>query len=414
MPEPALAPARVSRRKQAAQFALALFVASIPTENGVLIPALGSLSRLFGIVALALVVWAAFSRNGVRLRAPSLFLAVAALFAVWQLLTYYWSAVPSVTLTTVFTLLQLLVLAWLVHEVCRGGEELASLMQAFVIGTYILIFTVVAQVIGSSDMGFRDVGSFNANGFAMVASLGIPMAWYVQARDWRASSASRRPLLLRVMNSAYPIAALAALVLSASRGGLFVMLTCLLIVPLTINRLAWWRRLLLAVVLAASTAALAQVAPIVFPNLQASIDRLSGASDELATGTLTGRTTIWTHGFEMLWDAPVTGSGAGSFPYLHQRLTGEYKAAHNAFLTVAVGSGVVGLALFVSLIVLALVSVLSSKQEVRPYLLVLLCGAVVTMLPANTEGSKFLWFVLALTASQAPIYLVSRRRFSRT
>lgn len=268
--------------------------------------------------------------------------------------------------------------------------------------------------IGSSDMGFRDVGSFNANGFAMVASLGIPMAWYVQARDWRASSASRRPLLLRVMNSAYPIAALAALVLSASRGGLFVMLTCLLIVPLTIDRLAWWRRLLLAVVLAASTAALAQVAPIVFPNLQASIDRLSGASDELATGTLTGRTTIWTHGFEMLWDAPVTGSGAGSFPYLHQRLTGEYKAAHNAFLTVAVGSGVVGLALFVSLIVLALVSVLSSKQEVRPYLLVLLCGAVVTMLPANTEGSKFLWFVLALTASQAPIYLVSRRRFSRT
>ncbi len=401
------------RRKHVARLALMLFVASIPTENGVLVAALGSLSRVFGMLALVLVLWAAVSRHGLRLRTPSLWLVCAGLFGAWQLATYYWSAVPLVSLSNAFTFAQLLVLSWLVHEACRNADELASLMQAFVIGAYILIGSVAVRVIGSTDMGFRDLGAFNANNFAMVASLAIPMAWFLQSRDWRAGASSRRPLPLRILNSAYPVAALAAVVLGASRGGLFVMLTCLLIVPLTIHRLAWWRRLLLAAMLAASTTVLALVAPTVFPDVQASIERLSGASEELTSGTLTGRTTIWSHGMEMLEAAPIFGSGAGSFAYLHHRLTGEFKSAHNAFLAVAVGSGLVGLTLFVALIVLAFVSALHSNREVRPYLLVLLAALVVAMLPANSQNDKFLWFVLALAGSQAPIYLVSRTRPQR-
>lgn len=405
-----------SRSGSLARWAVMVFIASIPSENGVAIAGLGSLSRLLGVTAFALTLLAAFHKDGLRLRAPSLFIVCAAAFGTWLLASYYWSEFPAVTLSYVFTMFQLLVLAWLVHETARSEAEMASLMQAFVMGAYLLIGVTVVRVLGSSEMGFRELGAFNPNGFAIVASLAIPMAWFLQARDGRADGASRRPLALRLLNSLYPVAALVAVVLAASRGGLLVMLTCLLVIPLTLHHLTWWRRLMLAVALAGVTTALALLAPSVFPNVQASVERLTGVTDELAGGTLTGRTTIWSQGLELFERSPVVGSGAGTFADLHRLATGEYRAAHNAFLSVAVGSGATGLLLYVGLIALSLMAVLNSGREVRPYLAVLLAALVVSMLPANTDTDKFMWFALALVGTQAPTSLVassSRRRAKR-
>lgn len=383
-----------------------LFIASIPSENGIAIAGLGSLSRLLGIAALVMTLWAATSRNGIRLRAPSLFIVVSGMFVTWLLATYYWSDFQPVTLTYVLTMIQLLALAWLVHETCRGVSGMASLMQAFVLGCYLLIGTTMVRVLGSSDLGFRDLGSFNPNGFAIVASLALPMAWFLQSRDAALGSASLRPMWLRLLNSFYPIAALIAVVLAASRGGLLVMLAALLIIPLTVQRLAWWRRALMAAVLAAATWGLAVTAPVVFPNIDASIERLAGVSDELTSGTLTGRTTIWSQGMEFFEQSPIFGHGAGTFASLHRRATGEFRAAHNAFLAIAVGSGAIGLFLYMSVLLVALVAALRSSGEVRPYLVVLFVALVVAMQPANTDSDKFMWFSLTLVGTQAPTYLV--------
>ncbi|MBX3144439.1 MAG: O-antigen ligase family protein [Trueperaceae bacterium] len=398
-----------SRRKSVALWATMLFVASIPSENGVVIAGLGSLSRLVGVAAMVLTLWAAVSKSGVRLRAPSLFLVTTAALVTWLLTSYYWSAFPLTTLSYVFTLVQMLALVWLVHETCRSVNELASVMQAFVLGCYVLIGTTLVRVLGSSDLAFRDLGSFNPNGFAMVVALGLPMAWFLQTRDARPDATATRPLWLRLLNAFYPVAGMIAMLVAASRGGLLVMLTALLVIPLTVQRLVWWRRALLAAALAVATWALAIVAPLVFPDVQASIERLTGVSDELTSGTLTGRTTIWSQGIEFVERSPVVGLGAGTFAELHRVETGRYKSAHNAFLALSVGGGLIALFLFGALILLALISALRSKSEVRPYLVVLLAALVVAMLPANTDTDKFMWFVLALVGTQAPIYLIRRR-----
>lgn len=401
------------RRRTAARWATMMFIASIPSENGIAIAGLGSLSRLLGIAALVLTIWAATSRSGIRLRTPSLFIFATGVFVTWLLITYYWSAFPPVTLTYVMTMIQLLALAWLVHESSRSVSEMASLMQAFVVGCYLLIGTTLVRVLGSNDLGFRDLGSFNPNGFAIVASLALPMAWFLQSRDAALGSASPRPLWLRLLNSFYPIAVLVAVVLAASRGGLLVMLTALLIIPLTVQRLAWWRRILMAAVLASVTWGLAIVAPLVFPDINASIERLSGVSDELSTGTLTGRTNIWSQGTEFFEQAPVFGHGAGTFAHVYRKATGEFRAAHNAFLAIAVGSGAIGLFLYVLVLLAALIAALRSNGEVRPYLLVLLAALIVSMQPANTDSDKFMWFSLALLSTQAPTYLVWDRGVRR-
>lgn len=72
---------------QVALGALALFVFSIPAENGVTLPGIGSLSRLIGILALVTAGIALVNRGVVRLRAPSLFLCAALAFVAWTGMT---------------------------------------------------------------------------------------------------------------------------------------------------------------------------------------------------------------------------------------------------------------------------------------------------------------------------------------
>lgn len=389
-----------------ALISVALFIASIPTENAVSIPVIGSLSRVFGVLAFLTTVWSLNRGGMIRLRAPSLFLVMAAVFCVWSLTSYFWSIEPGVTLSNAFTYFQLLMLVWLVHEVVRETRHLVVLMQAYVLGCYLLIGIVLLRFLTASGGGFRDVGSFNANGVAIACALAVPMAWFLQNYEAARPAAHLRPMYLRVLNTVYPVAAIVAVVLSASRGGLIVFLTCLLVVPLTLGHLSWWRRVVLAAVLVVGSASLILVAEEQFPELQRNLDRLTSTGDELTTGTLTGRTVIWEHGVIVFRKSPIVGYGQGTFRYAIQEYGGIFKGAHNALLSVAVGTGVIGALMFVSMFFLALVSVLRSPARLRPYLLVLFVGLVVATVPTNSEADKFMWFVLSLVGTQAALVIV--------
>src|SRR5690606_13293727 len=124
-----------------------------------------------------------------------------------------------VTLSNAFTYFQLLMLVWLVHEVVRETRHLVVLMQAYVLGCYLLIGIVLLRFLTASGGGFRDVGSFNANGVAIACALAVPMAWFLQNYEAARPAAHLRPMYLRVLNTVYPVAAIVAVVLSASRGG---------------------------------------------------------------------------------------------------------------------------------------------------------------------------------------------------
>ena len=90
-----------------ATWVVAAFVFSIPYENGVTLSSGNSLARALGLVAIAVTVVSAFSHGRVRLRRPGLFLAVAALFALFSVATYFWSINPVQTLTRAMTVVQL-------------------------------------------------------------------------------------------------------------------------------------------------------------------------------------------------------------------------------------------------------------------------------------------------------------------
>jgi O-antigen ligase len=385
---------------------LGLLVFTIPFEEIVSIPMIGSTTRLVGIVVLPVAVIALATRDRLRIRLPMLFTLVAAAFVVWNLATYFWSYEPAATLRAVFTYAQLLAIVWLIAEFCHERRRMLALMQAFVLGNCVAFVITAYNVFTVTDATFRDIGRFDPNEFATFLALGIPMVAILLAE--------RRGMTLHAINLIYPFIATFGVVLAASRGGLLVCLVALAAIPVAMARLTVVVRVaLFAVVVAASWSSFI-VAPQLFPDLDRNVERLQTTGEELTGGTLTGRRDIWRQTVTLLQDAPIIGVGSGATRYaLTETDLGRGYAVHNAFLSVAAGTGAIGAVLFAGLFVIALVSVAHADRRDRPYHIVLAAALIVSTMPINSEVDKYTWFVLVLLALQRPILIGPAWRSAR-
>jgi O-antigen ligase len=385
---------RTVNTRALALWALTVFVFSIPSENAITIQGLGSLSRLLAIGAFALTIVSLFDRGRFRLRSPPLFVITAFVFLAWVIATYFWSIAPSTSLSRIFTMAQLIVFVWMLHEVPRDDRDRASLMQAFVLGCYLILVVAIGLFFFSPGDYYRQSGPFNPNGLAVVAGLGIPMAWMLALRHTTGA--------MRWLNMLYPLITLFGIVLAASRGGLLTTLVALLIIPATMPLLGLVRGAAVSIAAVIMAITVITVLPQTFPALERNLDRLAETSDELQGGTLTGRTDIWATGYEIFRENPLFGVGAGGFVSANRMLTGSGKNAHNAFIAVAVGTGIIGLALYVGLFAIALTGILLVRER-RLEFLVLFAALVVAMMPTNSDNDKFAWFVLSMLAVYRPI-----------
>lgn len=374
---------------------LALLVFSIPFESGVSIAGVGSVSRLIGILAMGMGVVSLFEGSRVRFRAPSLFLLLAAAFVAWGAVSYFWSLVPPVSLARTFQFVQLLLFAWLIHQLCRTERDRDLLMQAFVLGCLSMVGVAVAMYFGAARVDYRDV-AFSTNEFAAVAALAIPMAWGLMLR--RAYPA------LQLVNTLYPLVALAGVVLAASRGGLLTALVGLVIVPLALRHVGLVRRVVLSLGVAAVAFASFMWFPQAVPDLERNLERLGAVEEELVGGTMTGRTDIWMAGLQVFHDSPVLGVGVGTYAYAVEPVLGRFRGAHNAFWSVAVTTGVIGALLFFAMFAVVLVGLTASRPR-RVDALVLFAALLVSVLPLNVENNKFVWFTLAVLASVRPVMI---------
>lgn len=71
-----------------------------------------------------------FSKQGLRLRVPSLLVLTAAAFTLWSFLSYFWSIAPTASFNRSQTYAQLLLVTFLVWQLCRNNKQLRALLQA--------------------------------------------------------------------------------------------------------------------------------------------------------------------------------------------------------------------------------------------------------------------------------------------
>ena len=362
---------------------LLVFVFAIPWEYSLdLGEPLGNVARIAGLLTL-LAALPAILQSG-RLRTPGAFPSITLALFLWFCCSYLWTVDPAATLIKIRAWFQEMMIVWLVWEFADTPADLQNLLRAAVAGSGVLaVLTLAAfrspEVIAAGQIRFAATGQ-DPNDLARFLDLGFPLAALLFESD--------RRLFVRALALGFLPVGLVAVFLTASREGLIAALIALAGSILILTRHHARRVIATVIVLPLFAALLFVIIPA------GTLDRLASIPEQLQSGDLNQRLSIWAAGWRAFAHAPLIGSGAGSF------VTASHLApidtAHNTALSVVVSGGLVALFLASILVALAIRAALQTPGPLRIALLTSLLAWAVTSLVATVEENRTTWLLLGI------------------
>jgi O-antigen ligase len=333
------------------------------------------------------------------------------LFIIWACLSCLWSQDPDSALSRAITYLQLAIMVWLMTQYGQSREEQRGLMLAYVCGSMIVaVQLLVGYALGGTSFSvelfpgrFTSMG-YNPNDLALSLALGIPFAWYCFVGMRSVGS---------LIGLAYLPIALAAILLSASRGGAFAAIVAMTLVPIGFTKMSHFRKLAVA----GSLVVAGIVAAFTVP--ERSWERLMTIDDEASTrwtianlenlDLMNMRVAIWKEGLDQFKESPFFGVGAGGYLNVVDPVHGERRVAHNIFLSILVELGLIGLLLFVLMMSMLLVSTRHLPPDERLTWVFVLGTYLVGGLFLSWEHTKQTWMIVGLLAGRFAVVRVPRK-----
>ncbi len=378
-----------------AHFFVWLFVFTVPWQNMLVFPGLGTVSSILGVGAIAATVLHVVLNGRVRGLIPFHYAATA--FFVWVVLSSFWAVARQESmLKDMNTYLQIFVMLWVVWEASPTRERLINLLQAYVLGAYVAAGSTVYNYlsgVGINEESERFAASgFDPNDLGALLALALPMAWYI---------ASTSPSgLWRWINRLYFVAGTVGILLTSSRGAMLATLVAFAVVPLTLRQIRMSLRVAVVVIIIAATFAAVQLVP------EGSFERLSTTGSEISEGTLNNRLRIWKGGIATVPQRPLQGYGpAGWYPAVGLRIGNV--APHSTWLVVLVEEGLIGLSLYLTMFVVLAVRLYRLAILERRVGLTLLATLMMAITPLGWQQNKVSWLVLALLAAWTHVLIPS-------
>jgi O-antigen ligase len=378
---------------------LLLFVFTIPWAYSLdLGDPWGNITRFLGLVLLLAALPAAIEAGEVR-RPGAIPLLVLALF-VWNCCTVFWSVAPAETLVSLRWSFQKMMVVWLVWELAATPRDLRTLLRWSVAGFAVLAVLTLADLrsplaLAEGQLRYAATGQ-DPNDVAHFLDLGFPLAALL--------GASERSRLGRLLALSYLPLGLAGVLLTASRGGFLAALVALTGCAVLLYRI--YPRSVLAGVLALPL--LLGGVWLAIPH--SALERLATIPEQLHSGGLNERWSLWSAGWEAFERAPFFGSGAGSFVTAAGTASGD--TAHNTALALAVSGGLCALLLAVAIALLCLRAALRCQGSLRVALTVALLVLLVSSLVSTVEESRPAWLLIALTALAGRLAVEERSKLA--
>lgn len=376
--------------------ALHAFIMLLNIENVVVTPEGLTGMRVVGVVILAGWLLSIAVRRRLRL-GMSPFLVVLALFLIWCGVSLVNALDLGPGLVRTFTFLQLATAAVMFSTVVDTPRKLRGVYWGVVLWTCLSTsIAIVEYYLGITRVAVGLAG--NRNQLATFVVIAIVCAYLLFQT---ARGALTRGFLVGVL----PLLFL-GLALTLSRSGLICLIIALAFV--------WYRiaRERGVVILTASAVVVLLVAaslPDMFWERTSTII----PAIEKQEGTFGIRVRLWKIGLRMIQDHPVVGVGPGNwlvaFPrYARGRILERNLNSHNQYISVASEMGLIGVALFVALNILALreaglATRLGKKRDLKEMralavatevsILVLMIGGIT----GDGEAGKLLWLFFGLS-----------------
>ncbi|MER3555717.1 MAG: hypothetical protein C4331_15630 [Meiothermus sp.] len=366
-----------------AYYLLWLYVFTIPWENIITIPGLGTLSRLVGIAAVGVGVLHVLLSGRLQLHRVHV---PAILFVLFSLASLIWTISAEDTQERNFQYILLLLFVLLMFNVVETPGQLRGILVAYVLGCLVGVGDTFRNFVSGSEAAYERYAAdgFDPNDLSFVLALGIPLAWYLALTKER----SRLVWVYRL----YPVFALMVIFLAAARAGLLGAAVGLVFVFVTLPR-ASTRLKVMATVL--SLVALWLIPVLVPPE---NFSRLGTIVEELSSGTLNDRTNIWQAGFQTFNDHLLLGTGSGTFgtSMEDQQMFREWMAPHNLFVSLSTELGLIGVGLFVLLLLGVLWTVFQLQDLERLLWLTVFIILMLVFNSQNWEWRKQTWLMLGL------------------
>jgi len=371
--------------RRTAWILLLLFAFAIPWEYSVdLGGLLGNAARIAGLLALLATVPTILQAE--RMRTPGAFWWCTLALFLWFCCSYFWTIDPAATLEKIRGYFQEMMIVWLVWEFADTPADLRALLRATVAGSWVLALLTLAafsspEAIAVGQIRFAAYGQ-DPNEVARFLDLGFPLAALL------VNCERRRPPRLMALGF-FPLG-LVAVLLTASREGFLAAVIGITgsVVLLTQGRS---RRLVAAVfVLPPFLAALWFIIPT------GTLARLATIPEQIQSGDLNQRLNIWSAGWRAFTQAPLWGTGAGSF-VAAARLS-PIDTAHNTALSIALSGGLCALSLAAILVALAVRYAIRTHGPLRIALVTSLIVWALTSLVATVEENRTTWLLLAMIA----------------
>lgn len=373
-----------------------IVVFAIPWENVVILPGVGTITRLLGMVAVGIGLCLVLVRG--RVRRPSTFHWCALAFLLYGCASLYWTVDRVASVERVWKNVQIIALLWLIWEATSTPKRRAGLMQAYVFGAWVTVYQTYEMFrAGIGRVGgtrFAASQNFNPNDMGFLLVLALPLAWHL--------SILHRNTLLRWINRLYIPAGLFTISLTGSRSGLILACLTLCIVPWSLHQVNLRIKVVTAAMLVAGVVLALTYAP------ERTIARLSTTGTELRSGDLNDRTEIWRAGMEVLPDYLMVGAGAGTYSIAARSNLGSDHSAHNTYISIVVEQGLVGLVLFLLLLAVSFQHARTAPPAERKVLLILWLTLFVGLTPRAWEDKKATWLVFGLLNASAVAGAVAR------
>ena len=343
-------------------------------------------------------------------------------FVAWVTIGSTWAPVPAATLTEATRFGLVAIMYVIVYTAVATRDAAIKVIAAFIVATAaIAAYGLVVRPEESAAELARvtsTIGDPNVLAAILVAGFSLAGA---------ATFALRDSTGLRMAASLAAALCLGALFLTGSRGGIVCFGAALVVAVVIAGR--WRAKLaLIAVLIAGASAAyIALYAPVEIRERFANATQGEIQQQE-------GRFTLWTVGWRVAQDEPVTGIGAGNFKevsakYLLEpgtvfrtdRVIENPGGVHNTYLQVLAETGVVGLALYLAILLSSLAAGLRASRTFERIgdrgMEIMARGTVVAttgVLVANffigQESGKAVWLLLALGPALLGVARVAEQR----
>jgi O-antigen ligase len=379
-------------------FTLSLvFIFIVPWEGVVEYPGLGSAAKMIGFLLAGAWVVAVLTTG--RLRRPGPFQIAACLFVLWNAATVFWSQDPADTAGHVLRLVQLLIMVFILWDLYTTRAALLAGLQVFVLGEFVAIGSALynffsGDVFYSTYQRFSPSEQSNPDGFGIILALGLPLAWYLAS----SKNTFKMSPLLKFINYFYIPAAFLGISLSGTRTALIASIVGTVFGLASLTRLRLAARIAIFLFLVAAFLFL-------LPRVQAlpSFQRFGTTATEITAGNLNHRTVTWAVALVTFTEHPLLGIGSNMFLSVS-----EGRMAHNSFLSVLVELGLIGFALFGTVLTIAVIQALRqpTKWDSSFWLTVILTWAICAS-SLTYEHRKATWLLLSLVVASAA--LISHR-----